>query len=138
MIASEEFKRRRIFEDWDVAFHGTKKDTAVEILQPTRMVHKRMVHKRGIQAGSDRHRRGEAEGRCSNAHHQRCARRGLYILAMVQPSSTVLEAECLLSDAQLAALQMSATAILGLNEANVTCGYNMTLSSILGGTTIGV
>jgi hypothetical protein len=33
MISSEEFKRRRIWEDWDVAFHGTKKDTAVEVLK---------------------------------------------------------------------------------------------------------
>jgi hypothetical protein len=33
MIASEEFKRRRIFEEWDVAFHGTKKDTAVALLE---------------------------------------------------------------------------------------------------------
>ena len=57
-----------------------------------------------------------------------------YLMAMV-PSSTGGEAECLLSDAQKVALKMSATAILGLDEANATCGYNMTLSSILDGTT---
>jgi hypothetical protein len=61
-----------------------------------------------------------------------------YVLAMVPPSSTAVQAECSLSDAQLVALQMSATAILRCNEANATCGYNMTLSSILDGTTIGV
>ena len=32
-IDAAEYKRRKIFDDWHVAFHGTKKDTAVELLR---------------------------------------------------------------------------------------------------------
>jgi hypothetical protein len=33
LIDAGEFKRRGIFSDWDVAFHGTKKDTAMAVLK---------------------------------------------------------------------------------------------------------
>jgi hypothetical protein len=61
-----------------------------------------------------------------------------YLLTMVPPSPTVSEVECSLSDAQLTGLQLYAKAVLGLDEANATCGYNMTLGSIIDGTTTSV